>query len=72
MTKYLTDMLAFSTETSLKPQVQQNCVHYFVEGYIGEIMYYCNKCNKDLEDVVGTEILKTHDVVNGSLIKRKQ
>lgn len=66
MTNYLIEALAFSEE-----KYPLKCNHYWVEGYIGELMYYCNKCNKDLETEIGNNILKTHDVVNGELINRK-
>lgn len=51
---------------------KKECRHYFDTGYIAELMIYCVKCDKEVDEIYGSDIYKQIELKteNGNLINR--
>jgi len=76
--KSITDMLTeiesyFIAEkiVSKNEEEKKECLHYFVTGYVAELVVYCKKCGKEIDDLYGDDIYRTHELKDGNLIEKK-
>lgn len=49
----------------------KECLHYFVTGYVAELIIYCKKCNKEVGELYGNEVYGTHELIDGNLKQLK-
>ena len=51
--------------------MKKECLHFWVYGYVADLIIYCKKCKKEADDVYSKKDFdyKTHKCKNGILIK---
>jgi hypothetical protein len=52
----------------MEENTTKECLHEWAVGYIGDMIYYCKKCDREAGDIYGLDIYRTHEVCNSAIV----